>query len=201
MATSTVQTSVEQFELSAWTPSGPSRSATQTSDNLYNTVPRSGHTVLSTDNITSDETVIQELKPVDGGVAAWTVLITAFVFEAVLWGTHSASFRCQLTHDRLPHLLRCLRRILLHRPRIFIQLLQNSSNRNPRSRPLLPRRTLLRNNRQAFPTLPTSTNLDRLAPMHPRPCMRVFHNHRRRPNHHPGNNVRLRVRDALLSYH
>ncbi|KAE9379484.1 MFS general substrate transporter [Stipitochalara longipes BDJ] len=75
MATTT-QTSVEQFELSNWTPSGPSRSETERSENP----------VFSTDNITSGETVIQELKPVDGGVAAWTVLITAFVFEAVLWG-------------------------------------------------------------------------------------------------------------------
>jgi len=77
MATTATQTSVEQFELSTWTPSGPSRSQTERSENL----------VLPTDNITSEETVIQELKPVDGGIAAWTVLITAFVFEAVLWGT------------------------------------------------------------------------------------------------------------------
>ncbi|PMD58381.1 MFS general substrate transporter [Hyaloscypha bicolor E] len=76
MATLTAQTSLEQFQLSTLTPSSPSRSPTQTSEIA----------VLSTNNIASGETVIQELKPVDGGVAAWTVLITAFVFEAVLWG-------------------------------------------------------------------------------------------------------------------
>ena len=88
MATSTTQTSLEQFQLSSWTPSGPSRSPTQTSEIA----------VLSTNNFASDETVIQELKPVDGGVAAWTVLITAFVFEAILWGTHPHSLlQCHLS--------------------------------------------------------------------------------------------------------
>jgi len=76
MATSTIQTSVEHFELSNWAPSGTSQSQTETSE-----AP-----AISPSNITFDETVIQELKPVDGGVAAWTVLVTAFVFEAVLWG-------------------------------------------------------------------------------------------------------------------
>lgn len=30
--------------------------------------------------------VYQQLKPVDGGPAAWRLLIAAFVFEAILWG-------------------------------------------------------------------------------------------------------------------
>lgn len=30
--------------------------------------------------------VTQQLKPVDGGIDAWRVLIAAFVFEALLWG-------------------------------------------------------------------------------------------------------------------
>ncbi|KAF4632193.1 hypothetical protein G7Y89_g5938 [Cudoniella acicularis] len=34
----------------------------------------------------SDNAVIQQLQPVDGGVVAWRVLIAAFVFEALLWG-------------------------------------------------------------------------------------------------------------------
>jgi MFS family permease len=74
MATSTTQISVEQFELSRYTPS---RSQTQTSEGS------GGH-----ERVPGDDVLIQELKPVDGGVSAWTVLITAFVFEAVLWGTH-----------------------------------------------------------------------------------------------------------------
>ncbi|KAF5869717.1 putative mfs monocarboxylate transporter protein [Botrytis fragariae] len=32
------------------------------------------------------ERVYQQLKPVDGGPAAWRLLIAAFVFEAILWG-------------------------------------------------------------------------------------------------------------------
>lgn len=29
------------------------------------------------------------LEPTDGGLAAWKILISAFAFEAVLWGEHS----------------------------------------------------------------------------------------------------------------
>lgn len=28
----------------------------------------------------------QQLKPADGGIAAWQVLFAAFMFEALLWG-------------------------------------------------------------------------------------------------------------------
>ena len=28
----------------------------------------------------------QQLKPADGGLAAWMVLLSAFMFEALLWG-------------------------------------------------------------------------------------------------------------------
>jgi len=111
MTTTTIQTSVEHFELSNWTPAGPSRSQTD----------RSETPIVPTNNITSGETVIQELKPVDGGVAAWTVLITAFVFEAVLWGSHHlSSFQLPKSSppNRIPHLLRRVPRILLHDPGI-----------------------------------------------------------------------------------
>jgi hypothetical protein len=37
-------------------------------------------------NTTPAEMPTQELGPVDGGRAAWTVLIAAFVFEAIFWG-------------------------------------------------------------------------------------------------------------------
>lgn len=33
------------------------------------------------------ESVTQSLLPCDGGKAAWRLLISAFVFEALLWGT------------------------------------------------------------------------------------------------------------------
>ena len=32
------------------------------------------------------ETTDNRLKPVDGGSAAWRVLLAAFMFEAILWG-------------------------------------------------------------------------------------------------------------------
>jgi len=32
------------------------------------------------------ETAAQSLLPCDGGTAAWRLLISAFVFEALLWG-------------------------------------------------------------------------------------------------------------------
>jgi hypothetical protein len=62
MATRTEGTSVNEFELRVQTGDGQ-------------VVP-------------ADDMVMQELKPVDGGIAAWTVLITAFVFEAILWGLY-----------------------------------------------------------------------------------------------------------------
>jgi hypothetical protein len=35
----------------------------------------------------SHTTEFHQLKPVDGGRAAWTVLVAGFIFEALLWGT------------------------------------------------------------------------------------------------------------------
>lgn len=35
---------------------------------------------------TNEARQLPELEPVDRGLAAWRVLITAFVFEAVFWG-------------------------------------------------------------------------------------------------------------------
>ncbi|RDW63521.1 MFS general substrate transporter-44 [Coleophoma cylindrospora] len=33
-----------------------------------------------------DNVVVQQLKPTDGGLAAWRLLVAAFIFEALLWG-------------------------------------------------------------------------------------------------------------------
>ena len=41
-------------------------------------------------NIEEGEVTIQQLKPADRGPDAWKLLITAFVFEALLWGTYFA---------------------------------------------------------------------------------------------------------------
>jgi hypothetical protein len=38
------------------------------------------------ENIDLEEVSPQELKPVDGGRDAWTVLIAGFIFEAIFWG-------------------------------------------------------------------------------------------------------------------
>jgi hypothetical protein len=34
----------------------------------------------------NEQNAVQSLKPVDGGITAWRVLIAAFIFEALLWG-------------------------------------------------------------------------------------------------------------------
>jgi predicted secreted protein len=39
-------------------------------------------------NIEEGEVTIQQLKPADRGPDAWKLLITAFVFEALLWGMY-----------------------------------------------------------------------------------------------------------------
>lgn len=48
--------------------------------------PRSQPSVPELDNLDSTEPNYQQLLPVDGGIAAWRLLCTAFVFEALLWG-------------------------------------------------------------------------------------------------------------------
>jgi len=47
--------------------------------------------VLEEDSVQDTESREQDvtdnrLKPVDGGLAAWRVLLAAFMFEAILWG-------------------------------------------------------------------------------------------------------------------
>lgn len=37
----------------------------------------------------TEQRLVQSLPPYDGGTAAWTILISAFVFEALLWGMSS----------------------------------------------------------------------------------------------------------------
>lgn len=47
--------------------------------------------VLEEESLHNNDTREQDatdnrLKPVDGGLAAWRVLLAAFMFEAILWG-------------------------------------------------------------------------------------------------------------------
>ena len=44
-----------------------------------------GDSVHDTENTELNLTE-NRLKPVDGGLAAWRVLLAAFMFEAILWG-------------------------------------------------------------------------------------------------------------------
>jgi hypothetical protein len=46
----------------------------------------------TTDQQNSHETTGQSLLPYDRGMAAWRMLISAFVFEALLWGMHAHNF-------------------------------------------------------------------------------------------------------------
>ncbi|CZT51492.1 uncharacterized protein RSE6_12641 [Rhynchosporium secalis] len=80
MATSTITTSEISVELNRWSqhlPIGGSINRQQ----MKVTPRRSGKILDPEENF-----MIQELLPVDGGAAAWKVLIAASVFEALLWG-------------------------------------------------------------------------------------------------------------------
>jgi len=73
MASSTSQS---QFELGTW---GQQTQIPVTSDRCQTTRNPSSE---------ADDIVIQQLKPADGGLDAWRLLIAGFVFEALLWGKH-----------------------------------------------------------------------------------------------------------------
>lgn len=77
MATSTTILTDNAVELSYWTP------------RTSGTVDRNDFTARRSRESSDPEgrdVVIQQLLPVDGGPAAWKLLIAAFVFEALLWG-------------------------------------------------------------------------------------------------------------------
>lgn len=63
-------------------------STTTTTIQLQNIpVARTNHNERTPEiDTTQDSITIQQLKPADGGHAAWRVLVSAFVFEALLWG-------------------------------------------------------------------------------------------------------------------
>jgi hypothetical protein len=112
MAPTTIQNSIEDFELRKNTQM---RSQVQANDYL------AGH-----ERVPGEDALMQQLKPVDGGATAWTVLIAAFVFKAVLWGKHQVLHSRPFPHylpcspplRRLSYLLRCLSGILFGFARI-----------------------------------------------------------------------------------
>ena len=46
-----------------------------------------GQEVMNDNVSRNQQHAIQSLEPVDGGIVAWRVLIAAFIFEALLWGS------------------------------------------------------------------------------------------------------------------
>lgn len=75
--TSTVTTLEEPIQLQEWRPSV---AFTQKANNSSPTEIQ--FAIVEQRN----DVVIQQLETADGGKAAWSVLIAAFVFEALLWG-------------------------------------------------------------------------------------------------------------------
>lgn len=73
------RTETISFELDSW-PEIASRPTDQVAQ------PEPQPSTTSTNNEDAVEISYQQLHPVDGGFAAWRLLCTAFVFEALLWG-------------------------------------------------------------------------------------------------------------------
>ena len=93
---------------------------------------------------TGEPTIATSLPPADGGLAAWRLLIAAFVFEALLWGRLSLSTSQFLQFDanrerRLPTLLRRLPSTLLD-PAPFQRLAIHRHRRHNSFRNVVPRR-------------------------------------------------------------
>lgn len=66
-----------------------------------------------------DSVVMRQLQPVDGGVAAWRLLVAAFVFEALLWGAASSKPSIALAdHYRLSNIFRRFPRLLFLTPTV-----------------------------------------------------------------------------------
>jgi hypothetical protein len=139
-------------------------------------------------NFEDDHTIVQQLKPADGGLAAWRLLLAAFIFEALLWGKSFYCFHSQI-HPilhfrfsrgnfylrlitptnihiaRLPNFIWGVPELLFHAPTIQRQP-QHRAHRNDRPRNFISRSTTLRRHHQTFPQISAPSNLDRLANLH-----------------------------------
>lgn len=73
------RTETISFQLDSW-PVTTSQSRVQV------TQPEPRPSTTSTNNEDAVEVNYQQLHPIDKGFAAWRLLCTAFVFEALLWG-------------------------------------------------------------------------------------------------------------------
>jgi hypothetical protein len=119
-------------------------------------------------SITQEPTTATSLPPADGGLAAWRLLITAFIFEALLWGqpatisrTNSSQSNTELQKPRFPALFRRLPSALLHSPRVQ-RFALHRRRRNDSIRHVLPSRAHHHPVRQALRKVPLPHDLDRL---------------------------------------
>ncbi|PQE26410.1 hypothetical protein CJF30_00001151 [Rutstroemia sp. NJR-2017a BBW] len=81
-----------EVELPSWTTSHQNVASAETASSavpIEETDRNTSTRVLDTD---VEDRVIQQLLPADGGSAAWRVLISAFVFEALLWANKLPGF-------------------------------------------------------------------------------------------------------------
>lgn len=60
--------------------------ATSAGESSAQVIEENGQPSQQNENENENEILARQLGPVDGGLPAWTVLITGFIFEALLWG-------------------------------------------------------------------------------------------------------------------
>src|SRR3954468_20834826 len=94
-----------EVELSPWPANHQNAPAAEAAKSAVPLEEIERNTSNRVSDIDVEDRVIQQLLPADGGPAAWRVLISAFVFEALLWGTYSFSLSLFLYlsfHNQVP---------------------------------------------------------------------------------------------------
>lgn len=155
-----------------------------------------------------------QLPPVDGGKDAWLFLAACFVVEALVWGTFSIIYHAPLLgnisqkgqmltvtlYTRLPLLLRRLPRLLQHPPALFF-LQQPRRYRHLRHGYHVHRHSL---NHVLFPAFSAVRAMGShcwVASHVFRPRHVILLHNRHALDRHPGNSLRHRGFDRLLSLH
>jgi hypothetical protein len=78
-----------EVELPPWPTSHQNVAPAETASSAFPIEEIDHNTSTRVSDTDVEDRVIQQLLPADGGSAAWRVLISAFVFEALLWGAYS----------------------------------------------------------------------------------------------------------------
>jgi hypothetical protein len=94
-----------EVELPPWPASHHNAPAAEAASSAVPIEEMDRNTSNRVSDIDVEDRVIQQLLPADGGPAAWRVLISAFVFEALLWGMYSFSLSLFLNlslHNQTP---------------------------------------------------------------------------------------------------